>query len=40
MKTSKVLIAMALGMSFFVMSQVKAETRQVVVVEELTTVVG
>ncbi|MDD5528621.1 MAG: hypothetical protein PHX21_01165 [bacterium] len=40
MKTYKVLVSMALVMSFFVISQVKAETRQVVVVEELTTTVG
>jgi hypothetical protein len=40
MKRVKILVSMALVMSFFVISQVKAETRQVVVVEEVTTTVG
>ncbi|MFA5032976.1 MAG: hypothetical protein WC614_08155 [bacterium] len=40
MKTVKILVSIALVMSFFFMSQVKAETRQVVVVEEITTVAG
>jgi hypothetical protein len=40
MKTGKILVGMVLVMPLFFMSQVNAETRQVVVLEEITSAQG